>query len=403
MTSWQRYPGEWTKEDEAARLGGRNGASAPPAGFEKDEEKQQEDHFRSSDGRAQRSQQYYVANSYERMNPPPPYQQQYTRRQPASTQFPGYPAIPPQGYAGYSTRGDVQEPVIFQDQWTYPAPPPRQPSAQSTDTRGQWMAQNHWVEGPAAPSGLQLNEGYGHGQWGRSGRRPGPPLSSRSRVSGFLAATLRLGVYHVINFIFALVACGILSAGICSAASLIPVCCIGLLIFQVLVYIVFSLAQWDIRLGNYISPAQQRTYASLLPPGRFVGREGLSGYRISPSLAFFSPLSLMAMLYFVLVKPVIGALSFLSVLLVVAPTVAFITSLTSRPDGYYDSIEIYGVGSTSMSRYPGLSLAGAICVTLGRCAHAACGQDVSRGHTVFLLREVRRDDQICAVSPVSHQ
>lgn len=38
MTSWQRYPGLWTPEDEAARLGGRSEASAP---FEEDEEKQQ--------------------------------------------------------------------------------------------------------------------------------------------------------------------------------------------------------------------------------------------------------------------------------------------------------------------------------------------------------------------------
>ncbi|KAG6574708.1 putative soluble pyridine nucleotide transhydrogenase [Phytophthora cinnamomi] len=213
-------------------------------------------------------------------------------------------------------------------------------------------------------------------------------MSSRSRTPGFLTATLKLCAYHVVNVIFALVACGILSAGVCTAASLIPVCCIGLLIFQVLVYIVFSLAQWDINLGNYIAPAQQRAYASLLPPGRFIGREGLSGYRISPSLAYFSPLSLMAMLYFLLVKPVIGVLSFLSVLLVVAPTVSFITSLTSsHPGGYYDSIEIYGVGSTSLSRYPGMSLVGAICVTLVGVALMQLVAKISLGATRFFCCE----------------
>ncbi|EGZ21670.1 hypothetical protein PHYSODRAFT_490072 [Phytophthora sojae] len=94
------------------------------------------------------------------------------------------------------------------------------------------------------------------------------------------------------------------------------------------------------------------------------------------------------MLYFVLVKPVIGALSFLSVLLVVAPAAAFITSLTSHhPDGYYDSIEIYGVGSTSMSRSPGLSLVSAICVTLVGVALMQLVAKISIGATRFFCCE----------------
>lgn len=209
----------------------------------------------------------------------------------------------------------------------------------------------------------------------------------RYRTPGFLMATLRLCVFHVVNFLFAAVGSGVLSAGVCAAASLIPVCCLGLLIFQVLVYIVFALAQWDITLGNYIAPAHQCAYPNLPPYGRLVERGGLSGYHIAPGLAFFSPLSLMAMLYFVLVKPVIGCLSSLSVLLVVAPTVSLITSLTAHYHGDYNSIEIYGVDSISLSRHPGLSLVGAICVSLVGVALMQLVAKISLGATRFFCCE----------------
>ncbi|GMF13533.1 unnamed protein product [Phytophthora lilii] len=380
MASWQRYPGAWTAEEEAARLAGRGAATAPPLGLEQEGSKE--------NARLDQAPHFYGARGYGM--PPPAFQQEEARRQQVNRQnLPGYPSVPSQGYTGYP--GDVQE-RYDPMQWTYQGQPPRQaPVQQSTSARGQWVTLNQqenrqgpWIEGPEPLGGLQLHRG--HERWGHWRRHGGP--SSQRGAPGFLVATLKLGVYHAVNVIFALVACGILSAGICSAASLIPVCCIGLLIFQVLVYIVFSLAQWDIKLANYIAPAHQCAYANLLPPGRFIGREGLSGYRISPSLAFFSPLSLMAMLYFVLVKPVIGALSLLSLLLVVAPTVSFIASLTPHHyDAYYDSIEVYGVGPMSMSRYPGLSLVGAICVTLLGVALMQLVAKISQGATRFFCCE----------------
>ncbi|KAL3662918.1 hypothetical protein V7S43_011866 [Phytophthora oleae] len=376
MASWQRYPGAWTPEAEAAaRQPARNTASAPPFRAEQEEEKK-EDARLDCDGRSQRPPTQVHSGSSNYYGNWPPCQQEQARQ---AQQFPGYPPVPPQSYAGYSN--DVQEPRerYESNQWGYPGFAARPALEQSTALRGQWMALNR--QHREGPESLQLHERHRH--W----RRHGSP-SWRNRTPGFVMSTLRLCVYHVLNMIFALVACGILSAGICTAASLIPVCCVGLLIFQVLVHIVFSLAQWDIKLGNYITPPHQATYSNLIPPERLIGREGFSGYRISPGLAFFSPLSLMAMLYFVLVKPVIGALSFLSVLLVVAPTVSFITSLTSQYQGeYYDSIQIYGVSSTSLSRYPGLSLVGAICVTLLGVALMQLVAKISLGATRFFCCE----------------
>ncbi|KAK1938064.1 hypothetical protein P3T76_009214 [Phytophthora citrophthora] len=345
MASWQRYPGVWMAEGGAvAGQPALNTASAPLFQVEQEEEKK--DVQFESDGRSQHPPtQVHSGNSIYYGNWPPNRQEQAQQAQ----RFPGYPAVPPQRYAGYSY--DVQEPREHYEsnQWRYPNSTARQ------SPEDQWAMNQQRREGPES---RQLHETHRH--WSRRGSP-----SWRNRTPSFVMSTLKLCLYHVLNVIFALVACGILSAGICTAASLIPVCCVGLLIFQVLVYIVFSMAQWDIKLGNYITPPQQAAYPNLLPHGRFIGREGFSGCRISPGLAMFSPLSLMAMLYFVLVKPVIGALSFLSVLLVVAPTVSFITSLTSEYQGeYYDSIQIYGVNSASMRQYPGLSLVGAICVTL---------------------------------------
>jgi hypothetical protein len=359
MASWQRYPGAWSpREEEDGRHTGRDGASAPPLRFQEDEEKKED----ASDGRSQR----YYSNI-----PPSP--------------FPGYPPVPPQqGFAAYPSgvqeRQDRYNPGYqHQSQYTYPGQAPRLAPVQQSTARGQWVPLEQqqlpslWVPGPE-----------------RSRVWSGAPSPPR-RPSGFLVATLRLCMFHVMDVFFALVASGVLSAGLCAAASLIPVCCVGLLLFQVLVYIVFALAQWDVTLANYIAPAHECAYASVLPPGRYVGREGLSGYRITPGLAFFSPLSLMAMLYFVLVKPVIGALSFLSLLLVIAPTVSFVTALTSHYHGRggynYDSIQIYGVGPTSMSRYPGLSLVGAISVTLVGVALMQLVAKISQGATRFFCCE----------------
>ncbi|KAI9993324.1 hypothetical protein PInf_015402 [Phytophthora infestans] len=328
MAEWQRYPGGRMSQEEVVA---RNTVTAPPLRYEEKAETSGDAQF-DRNGNVQR----------------PLHTQQFNARMPQT--FPGYPPMPPQGYTRHAR--DVHDRLKQYDSVPYGGPPMYQGPQAPLQLHGQWVAldqqQNRrgpWMEGSTA---LQQNER--HRYWGRGH----DPPSWRNRTPGFVMATLKLCVYHVLNVIFALVACGILSAGICTAASLIPMCCVGLLIFQVLVYIVFSMAQWDIKLGNFIAPAHQCAYSNLLPPGRLIGREGLSGYRISPSLTSFSPLSLLAMLYFVLVKPVIGALSSLSVLLVVAPLVSFITSMTSHyQDEYTDSIQIYGVGPTSMSRNPG--------------------------------------------------
>ncbi|KAF4317301.1 hypothetical protein BBO99_00007880 [Phytophthora kernoviae] len=164
-------------------------------------------------------------------------------------------------------------------------------------------------------------------------------------------------------------------------------CCVGLLLFQVLVYIVFALAQWDIALSNYIAPAHQCASPRLSPHRGLIGRNSYSGYRIAPGLTYFSPLSLMAMLYFVLVKPVIGSLSLLAVLLVIAPVVSFIASLTSQYHDDYNWIEIYGVSTMTMSRYPGFSLVGAILVALVAIALMQLVSKISLQATRFFCCE----------------
>ncbi|KAG7391353.1 hypothetical protein PHYBOEH_006753 [Phytophthora boehmeriae] len=245
--------------------------------------------------------------------------------------------------------------------------------------RGEWVSLNGPWANEASVAGYRLHEDRRH--WQHTGQ---PFLIQRSRTPGFLTATLRLLGFHVANVVFAVIGSGVLSAGICAAVSLLPMCCVGLLLFQVIVYIVFALAQWDITLSNYIAPAHQRASPNLSPHRGLMGRHEFSGHRIASGLTHFSPLSLMAMLYFVWVKPVIGLLSLLAVLLVTSPVTSFITLLLR---GDINWMEIYGVDTMTLSRNRVVSLVGAIIVTLVGIALMQLVAKISRQATQFFCCE----------------
>ncbi|RLN94379.1 hypothetical protein BBJ28_00008429 [Nothophytophthora sp. Chile5] len=393
MESWQRYPGTQSAPQAAEEAPDRRGASssagvrASAPRLAVDEEKRAANDLATDqypNGMQQvphQQQPYYPTTNFEEL-PPSRNQQGYAYGQQVDP-------YTPQGYAGYPStrmtpgylppqqRQQQQQQAYrfptqdspYEDLWTHQGPRQIQ---QPMPVRGEWVPLNDRRSG-------HQNGGWmrGHGGGGNGGgmRPPCPPgrrgrwgnggalTSSRQDRPSFVVATLRLCIFHTLNALLGLVASAVLSAGICAAATLLPVCCIGLLIFRVLVFIVLALAQWDITLGNYVAPAHQCAYTHLPPYGLVVGDGGLSGYRLSPNLAFFSPLSLMAMLYFVVVKPVIGCLSLLAVMLVVSPVASIVASLTSHYHGYRP-LEAFDVDIMSFSRYPGLSLVGAICVTL---------------------------------------
>lgn len=170
--------------------------------------------------------------------------------------------------------------------------------------------------------------------------------------------TVGLTVFHLLNACLGFAACSVVTSGASLGLSTLPVCCLGVLVFRILFYVVYAFAQFDMMLGNYIAPPDQFMYA-VVPP--FDGQRSLTGYRLAPTLACFSPLSLMALLYFCSVKVGIAVLSTAAAVLFLAPPVTFAASLAT---GYAVPIQYFGVDEISLQSDPaGFSLA-VVCLTL---------------------------------------
>ncbi|CAK4623383.1 hypothetical protein AeMF1_004902 [Aphanomyces euteiches] len=119
-------------------------------------------------------------------------------------------------------------------------------------------------------------------------------------TSPFRPTTYLLIVYFLVNLVFAVISFAVVVALASIGIGLIPLCCIGLVILQLLLYTVYFLAHCDAFLYNCTAPqAEQITVSFDIP------REGpyhYSGHRVSPNLAIFSKESVVAVFYFVFVK-----------------------------------------------------------------------------------------------------
>ncbi|KUF98170.1 Diatom spindle kinesin-1 [Phytophthora nicotianae] len=123
---------------------------------------------------------------------------------------------------------------------------------------------------------------------------------------GFILSTLRLGLFHVLNALLGIFAFVAVITGVHVAIGLIPLCCVGLLLFRGVVVLVQWLAKLDVKLSNYIaSSSDERVLAT--EHGQPLG--GFEGLRLSPELAYFSPVSLLGALYFSTVKFVMSIVS----------------------------------------------------------------------------------------------
>ncbi|RHZ25423.1 hypothetical protein DYB37_009505 [Aphanomyces astaci] len=180
---------------------------------------------------------------------------------------------------------------------------------------------------PPAPSYSQQPSSYAWHQ------PPPPPRASKSDdnliwyaiTSPLQPHTYLLILYFAFNLVFATIA--FVSVIVLSSVGvgLVPVCCLGLVVLQGLLYVVHLLAHIDARLYNCTAQAHERIVVSFDVP-----REGLyhlSGHRISPDLSNFSKESLCAVFYFLFIK---FPLSLLSAILASIPlTIA--VSLLSYP------------------------------------------------------------------------
>ncbi|EGZ21671.1 hypothetical protein PHYSODRAFT_494495 [Phytophthora sojae] len=91
-----------------------------------------------------------------------------------------------------------------------------------------------------------------------------PPVENRHRhhhqhhhrhrgcnYQGFVCSTLRLALFHVINAVLGTVAFIAVITGVHLSIGLIPLCCVGLVLFRGVVVLVQWLATLDVKLSNY--------------------------------------------------------------------------------------------------------------------------------------------------------
>lgn len=127
-----------------------------------------------------------------------------------------------------------------------------------------------------------------------------------SSLGSFAAETGRLALFHALNGVLGYIAFMICVGGVGASVATLPLCCFGIVLFRVVLYAVYGFAQLDVMLYNFISLPEERVYVQVPENPRTLS---LSGQRLSPSLSSFSPLSLMALIYFCTVKFLISNLS----------------------------------------------------------------------------------------------
>ncbi|KAF0694143.1 hypothetical protein As57867_014906, partial [Aphanomyces stellatus] len=123
--------------------------------------------------------------------------------------------------------------------------------------------------------------------------QPVPPPTTQSTNSFWYALTsplrpltYQLVLFHLINFVFAVVAFVVAVALGSIGVATVPLFCLGVLVLQVLLYAIHFFAQCDARLYNCIAPADEHITVQFDVPRH--GLYHLQGYRISPTLSNFS-------------------------------------------------------------------------------------------------------------------
>ncbi|OWY96561.1 hypothetical protein PHMEG_00033145 [Phytophthora megakarya] len=154
--------------------------------------------------------------------------------------------------------------------------------------------------------GPPLNEQHCHHPYSRHHRHHHCREHGRCKGQGFILSTLKLGLFHLLNAILGVVAFVAVVTSVHVAIGLIPLCCVGLLVFRGVVLLVQWLAKLDVKLSNYAASSGEERVLMFDTDQPLGGFEGL---RLSPELAYFSPVSLLGALYFSTVKFVVSILS----------------------------------------------------------------------------------------------
>jgi hypothetical protein len=133
-----------------------------------------------------------------------------------------------------------------------------------------------------------------------------------SRHSNCIMNFLRLVLFHILNGILGVVAFSCIITGVSLSIGLLPLCCFGLVIFRIVIALVGLFGELDVRIYNLTASPDEKIYVNIPREACVIG---FSGQRLAPSLSSFSPLSLLAIVYFATIKFAMGILSIVSVAL----------------------------------------------------------------------------------------
>jgi hypothetical protein len=139
-----------------------------------------------------------------------------------------------------------------------------------------------------------------------------PNEDAEGLVHALLRVTIKLVVFHWLNSMLGAAAFTVVGFGALLSLLLTPFCCLGLLLFRLVLCVVAALAELDVGLVNFVSLPEERISLKIRRRGarasaRACGETSVE--RLVPELSKFSPQALRATLYFVSVKALIGALS----------------------------------------------------------------------------------------------
>ncbi|TMW56904.1 hypothetical protein Poli38472_002829 [Pythium oligandrum] len=161
-----------------------------------------------------------------------------------------------------------------------------------------------------------------------------PGQRSDDENKGFVATTLRLIIFHTLNAALGLSGHTAITVGFALGLGLLPLCCFGIVIFRMTLYFVGFLAELDVSLYNFISPADEHVYVSIPRQANWFS---LTGLRLAPNLSTVSSGAFLVALYLYLIKFAMFILSVMSLALTLAFPIAIISSDDDTQDTFFGS------------------------------------------------------------------
>ncbi|RLN96629.1 hypothetical protein BBJ28_00017122 [Nothophytophthora sp. Chile5] len=136
-----------------------------------------------------------------------------------------------------------------------------------------------------------------------------PATSPSCRALSFFARLGRLFAFHTLNAVLGIGGAILVIVLAPLSVGLIPLCGVGLALFQITAAITEQLAWLDIRLANMVTRSEPKLRKALGIQSGFSTNNGCTADSCGSRLFFLSPRTLGVMLYFATLKLVVGIMS----------------------------------------------------------------------------------------------